>query len=717
MWLKENSFKARIIPSQKPFVIVLPPPNITGNLHMGHALNCTIQDILIRYHRLKGVPTLWLPGTDHAGIAMQYVVERDLMKNKNLTKNQIGRKEFEKKLWQWKNKYGRNIINQIKTLGASCDWSRERFTLDDSYKKSVLTAFIHYYKKGYIYRDYRLINWCPRCQTVLSDLEVVHKEEKGYLWYIKYPLKKEKKDKVTSYIVVATTRPETMLGDTAVAVNPQDKRYKNLIGQKVILPLTEKEIPIIADERVDKNFGTGAVKVTPAHDAIDYEIGQSHQLEKITVIGFDGRMTSEAGQFENLLVKDARIKIVEELKKLGYLEKIEPHIHSVGLCERCGTIIEPLISKQWFIKMKKLAQPAIKVVEQDKIQFIPVRWKKVYLNWMKGIKDWCISRQLWWGHQIPVWYCDNCDFLIAKINKPRRCPSCKYNKFTQDPDVLDTWFSSALWPFATLGWPRKTKDLQYFYPTTILTTAREILYLWVARMIFSGLEFMKKHPFQKVFIHAMVLDEKGRKMSKSKGNVIDPLKLIENYGADATRFGLIYQMAWGQDLSFQENRIIMGKKFCNKIWNASRFVLMNSKNINLTKCWQNNFGKNLTEEDKKVIKKLKKTIKDMEKSIEDCRFGQAASQIYSFFWHDFCDNYIEKAKIQIKEKKESTICVLLEILESSLKLLHPFIPFITEEVWQIIRKENYPLLKKYYQYKYKTSKIPRALVVSFWPKK
>ncbi len=699
---------------KKPYTIVLPPPNITGNLHMGHALNATIQDILIRYNRMQGFPTLWLPGTDHAGIGMQTVVEKELNKQ-GLRRQTLGRKEFEKKLWAWKDTYGKNIVEQIKKIGCSCDWSRERFTMDKDYQKAVSVAFIHYYKKGYIYRGYRLINWCPRCQTVLSDLEVEYKKLKSYLWYIRYPIKDQK----GKYITVATTRPETMLGDTAVAVNPKDKKYKNLIGQKVILPLVKREITIIADSAVDMKFGTGAVKVTPAHDPVDYELGEKYGLEKISVIGFDGKMTSEAGEYEGLSVKDARELIIKNLKKQGLLEKTINHEHSVGTCQRCGTVVEPLISKQWFVNMKKLADPATLVVKKGKIKFIPVRWDKIYLTWMKNIKDWCISRQLWWGHQIPVWYCDSCDFPIASIKKPTRCPKCKNNKTTQDPDVLDTWFSSALWPFATLGWPDKTKDLSYFYPTSTLVTAKDIIYLWVARMIFSGLEFTKQIPFSDVFINATVLDSKGKKMSKSKGNIIDPMNLIENFGADATRFGLIFQTAWGQDMSFQESRILTGKKFCNKIWNASRFVIMNLDDNKVNNAWSTNYKKDLTAADKKILAKLVKTTREVEQSIKKYRFGQTIKILYDFFWHDFCDTYIETTKNQLNDpdKRIATQAVLFEVLESSLKLLHPFIPFVTEEIWQELKATNPNLFKKYYNYQYRQVSLPKALVVAAWPNK
>jgi valyl-tRNA synthetase len=749
-WEKSNYFKTKIDPKKKPFVVDMPLPNITGDLHIGHALNHTIQDILTRWHRMQGIPSLWVPGTDHAGIGMQVVVEKDLYKKTGKNRKGVGRKKFEKLLWAWKEKYGEKIIEEIKLLGASCDWSRQRFTLDKEYQHSVAYAFIEYFKKGYIYHGSRLINWCPRCQTVVSDLEVEYRDVKSYLWYIKYPIKQETRNpglakrpvldrvetrsgsgagKKQTYIVVTTTRPETMLGDTAVAVNPKDKKYKNffenldshsvrnkkIIGKTIILPIVNREIPIIADQMVDIKFGTGAVKVTPAHDFLDYELGQKHNLEEISVIGPDNKMNSEAGEFEGLPYSSARGAVADKLAGLGLLEKKENYIHSVGMCGRCGEIIEPLLSKQWFLSMKKIAAPAIKAVEGGKIKFIPSRWNRIYLSWMKNINDWCISRQLWWGHRIPIWYCETCDEVIASIKKPQ-CPSCKSSRTTQDPDVLDTWFSSALWPFATLGWPQKTRDLSYFYPTSVLVTGKDIIYLWVARMIFSGIEFMKNIPFSDVFINATVLDSKGKKMSKSKGNVIDPVKLIENYGADATRFGLIYQTSWGQDMTFQESRILTGKKFCNKIWNASRFVMMNLKDIKTEKAFSRTYKKSLTTADKKILSKIQKTAKEVNQALKIYRFGQAIESIYDFFWHDFCDQYIETAKKQMQDEKKKifTQSVLFEALESSLKLLHPFIPFITEEIWQDLKKNNLKLLKKYYNYK--KQKMPKSLIIASWIK-
>jgi len=692
LWEKSGFFNPDKLPGirKKTYSIVIPPPNITGSLHMGHALNATLQDILIRWKRLQGYKTLWLPGTDHAGISAQNVVEKEL-KKEGLTRFDLGREKFIKRMWQWMEKYGNIILEQFKKLGCSLDWSRTRFTMDKDYARAVKTAFQHYYKNGWIYKGKRVVNWCPRCQTSLSDLELEYKEEKGKLWYLCYPLARSTKHEVrrneerkssdfrlqTSgfFIVVATTRPETMLGDTAVAVNPKDKRYKNLVGKKVILPLVGREIPIIADRLVDPGFGTGAVKVTPAHDLTDYEISLRHNLPMVQVIdehsfisrpryaqAIDekGKITKGAPlSYQGLKVLPARQKIVEDLKSQGLLEKIEDYIHQVPKCYRCNTTIELLPSEQWFLKMEELSKKAERPVKEGKIKFYPKSFEKSYFDWLKNIRDWCISRQIWWGHKIPI---------------------------EGESDVLDTWFSSALWPFATLGWPKKDKDLKIFYPTDVLGTARDIINLWVARMIFSGMEFMKKIPFKDVYIHATVLTREGKRMSKSLGTGIDPLNLIEKYGADATRFGIAYQLMGGQDIKFVEDNIVMGKKFCNKIWNASRFVLLqigNSKSgiLNPKQIQSSKFkAQNLTLADKKILKALGKTIKSVNENLEGFKFGKAAHKLYDFFWHDFCDLYLEKAKIQ-KDKK-NTQKILLYVLLNSLKLLHPFIPFITEEIYQ-----------------------------------
>jgi valyl-tRNA synthetase len=673
LWQKSGFFNPDKLPKTKNkkqkiknYCIVIPPPNITGSLHMGHALNATIQDILIRWRRLQGYKTLWLPGTDHASIATQNVVEKEL-KKESKTRFDLGREKFLERVWQWKIKYGGIILGQLKKMGCSLDWSRTRFTLDKGYAKAVETAFLHYYKKGWIYKGRRAVNWCPRCQTSLSDLEIEYKENKGKLWYIRYPLKtKSLRLQAKNYIVVATTRPETILGDTAVAVNSNDKRYKKLVGKEIILPLTNRRIPIIADKAIDLKFGTGAVKVTPAHDRVDYQIGRRHDLQILQVIDGTGKMIN-VKKYQGLKALEAREKIVGDLINIGLIEKIKDYDHQVPVCYRCGAIIELIPSEQWFLKMDKLAKMAIKAVKLRQVRFVPKRWEKVYFNWLKSVEDWCISRQLWWGHKIPL---------------------------KGETDVLDTWFSAALWPFATLGWPGKARssnlkaknDLNRFYPADVLSTDRGIINLWVARMIFSGMEFMKKPPFKDVYIHATVLTKEGKRMSKSLGTGVDPINLIEKYGADATRFGIIWQVTGGQDIRFVEDNIVMGRKFCNKIWNASRFVLMSKPaqihtGLNFLGS-QRGFTqtKNLTVADRKILKALEKTMKLVDKDLGCFRFGPASRRLYNFFWHDFCDIYIEKSKSQ--EDKKNTQRILLYVLLTSLKILHPFVPFITEEIYQ-----------------------------------
>ncbi len=686
-WEKKGFFNPDRLPKRhkKSFCIVLPPPNVTGELHMGHALNATCQDILIRWKRMKGFKTLWLPGVDHAGIATQNVVEKEI-KKEGKTRFDLGRDNFIEKIWEWKKKYGDLILGQFKKIGSSCDWSRARFTMDEEYSLAVKKAFLNYYKKGWIYQGEKVINWCPRCQTSLSDLEIEYKEDKGKLWYVKYPLK-EKKDK-KEFIVIATTRPETMLGDSAVAVNPKDERYKDMVGEKVILPLTGRGIMVIADRIIDPKFGTGAVKVTPAHDSKDYEIGLRHNLEIIKIINEKNEITEKAPiTYQGLSVFEARIKILEDLKNQNLLEKEEDYIISTPRCYRCNTILEFLPSKQWFLKMDQLAKMAVESVKKGKIRFFPKKWEKVYFDWLKNVRDWCISRQIWWGHKIPLEGVE---------------------------DVLDTWFSSALWPFATLGWPQKNKDLKNFYPTDVLTTARDILNLWVTRMIFSGTEFMEEKPFSYVYIHPTVLTKEGKRMSKSLGTGINPIKLIDQYGADGTRFGIIWQVMGGQEIKFVEDNMIMGKKFCNKIWNASRFVLerVNDQRtifrldeLDDRKIYRLAKSKNVTLADKKIIKSLQKTIKYVDKKLDNFHFGQASHKIYDFFWHEFCDKYIEKAKVQLIESKseknrKNTGVILMYVLLSSLKLLHPFIPFITEEIYQKL-----PINKKM-----------RCLMIEEWPK-
>lgn len=657
LWEKSGYFNPDKLPlkkTAKKYSIVIPPPNITGELHMGHALNNTLQDILIRWKRMQGYQALWLPGTDHAGIATQNVVEKEL-KKEGKTRYDLGREKFLERVWTWQKKYGHVILEQLKKMGCSCDWSRTAFTMDKHYQEAVKTAFLHYYKKGWIYQGKRIINWCPRCQTSLSDLELEYHEKKSHLWYIKYPLVKAEaksgRKSSPAAVIVATTRPETMLGDTAVAVHPQDKRYKKLIGQKVILPLVNREIPIVADRIIDPKFGTGALKVTPAHSAVDAEIAQRHQLRAVQVISDKGRMTKQAGrEFASLTVLEARRKVVEELKKQGFLEKIRDYTHQVPSCYRCNSTIEPLASRQWFVKMDKLADKAIKAVKSGQIKFHPKRWEKVYFDWLNNVRDWCISRQLWWGHKIPL---------------------------EGETDVLDTWFSSALWPLATLGWPKKTKDLANFYPTDTLSTARDIINLWVARMIFSGLEFVKEIPFTDVYIHATVLNKEGKRMSKSLGTGQDPLDLIAQYGADATRFGLTYQTFEGQDMKFSEDNIVMGKKFANKIWNASRFALGLIADSQVKDGLPRH--DKLSTADKKILKQLETTTKKLTKDLGKFHFGQAAHLLYDFFWHDFCDKYIEVAK---KQNGPQTNQVLAYVLLNSLKLLHPFMPFVTEAIYQ-----------------------------------
>jgi valyl-tRNA synthetase len=692
LWEEGGYFKPAKKAGVKPFVVAIPPPNVTGSLHMGHALNNTVQDSLVRWNRMKGIPTLWYPGTDHAGIATQNKVEQKLAQD-GLSRSDLGREKFIEEVWKWKDKYEVRILGQLKTLGCSCDFSRTRFTMDEAYSKAVLKSFVHYYNKGYLYRGNRIINWCPRCETSLSDLEVEHEERKDSLWYIEYPLKDG------GSITVATTRPESMLGDTAVAVNPTDKRYKKMIGKTAILPLLSHNIPIVADNVVDPNFGTGAVKVTPAHDLIDYEISERHNLDKIIVINPQGKMTKNAGDaFVGLDRYKARKKIVELLEKEGVLKKIEPYVHNVGHCYRCHTVIEPLLSLQWFVDMKQVSKPAIKAVVNGDVKLHPVKWKKVYLDWMNNIHDWCISRQIWWGHQIPAWYC-SCGEIIVTESTPNKCPKCGSIKLKRDEDVLDTWFSSALWPFAITGWPEKTSDLKKYYPTSFCSTARDIIYLWVARMIMSGYEFTSKKPFSDVYIHATVFNKEGKRMSKSLGTGVDPLELIDKYGADATRFGLLWQVAQGQDLKFSEDALLMSQRFANKIWNAARFVMMNLTDYKIVP--RGTISTKLTCDDRSIIEKFEKTVQSTDKYLEKYDFQHAVELIYDFFWHDFCDKYIEIAKNRIREEKIDKLAAqytLFYILKGSLALLHPFMPFVTESIWQNLGEK-------------------KPLIVSKWPSK
>ncbi|MDD4155290.1 MAG: valine--tRNA ligase [Candidatus Cloacimonetes bacterium] len=689
-WMENEFFKPIDNNSKKPFTILIPPPNVTGILHMGHVLNNTLQDVAIRYHRMLQEPTLWIPGTDHAGIATQNMVEKELAKE-GKTRHDIGREELVKKIWEWKNQKGSHIIEQLKQLGASCDWSRERFTMDEGLSKAVKEVFVHLYEKGLIYKGKYIINWCPRCVTALANDEVEYSDSKGKLWYIKYPYEDN-----SGYLVIATTRPETMLGDVAVAVNPKDERYTHLIGKKVILPIADRPIPVIADDYVDKDFGTGCVKITPAHDPNDFEVGLRHNLDQLIVMDEHGKMNELAG--DKLCGKDrfeARKLIIEQLTNEDLIEKIENHDNSVGHCYRCDTVIEPYLSDQWFVKMKPLAEKAIKVVETEEIKFYPERWTKVYMHWMNNIRDWCISRQIWWGHRIPAYYCNNCNQLIVAVEEPTTCPKCHTNQFRQDEDVLDTWFSSWIWPFSTMGWPDKTPELDYYLPTNLLITAPEIIYLWVARMIMSTLEFQNKIPFDTVLLHGIVRDSVGRKMSKSLGNSPDPIDIINSVGADALRFSIIFNTPKGQDSYYSDEILETGRNFCNKIWNAFRFIMMNIENI---KGLPTKDNLQLDLADKWIYSRLHQVTDEVNEYYQNLRFNDAAQALMQFVWDDFCSWYLEMAKEKFyNDKQESTLLttkyVLLDVMQSSMRLLHPIMPFITEEVWQII-KTIYPMNEK-----------------------
>jgi valyl-tRNA synthetase len=675
-WIEKDYFHAVPDKNKKPFTIVIPPPNITGQLHMGHALDNTMQDILIRWKRMQGYCTLWLPGTDHASIATEAKIV-EAMKKEGLTKQQIGREKFLEWAWDWKKVYGGRIVQQLKKLGSSCDWKRERFTMDEGLSKAVLEVFIKLYKKGLIYRGDRIINWCPHCRTSISDAEVEYEEQDGNLWHIKYPIKDS-----DQFITVATTRPETMLGDTAIAVNPEDERYTELIGRMAILPLVNREIPIIADEYVDKEFGTGAVKITPAHDPNDFEVGLRHDLQQIKVLDDGGCMNEAAGTYAGMDRYEARKKMVEDLKELGLLVKIEGHKHNVGTCYRCGTVIEPILSRQWFVKMKPLAEPAIEAVRNGTVKFVPDRFSKIYFNWMENIQDWCISRQLWWGHRIPAYYCQECGNMVVDKEFPDVCDKCGSTRFEQDPDTLDTWFSSALWPFSTLGWPDKTEDLEYFYPTNVLVTGYDIIFFWVARMIFSGIEHMGKAPFEYVCIHGLVRDAQGRKMSKSLGNGIDPLEVISQYGTDALRFALTIGNSPGNDLRFSDEKIESSRNFANKIWNATRFVLMNfDENVDFSKVDRTKF----TATDKWILSRVNNIVAEVTENLENFELGIGLQKIYEFIWDEFCDWYIELVKPRLFDREDKTRLeaqwVLNYVLCTSMKLLHPYMPFITEEIY------------------------------------
>lgn len=691
-WMKGNYFHAEIDKDKKPYTIVMPPPNITGQLHMGHALDETLQDILIRFRRMQGYCALWVPGTDHASIATEAkIVEQ--MRREGVTKEDIGRDGFLERAWAWKDQYGSRIKDQLKKLGSSCDWERERFTMDEGCSEAVKEVFVRLYEKGLIYRGERIINWCPKCCTSISDAEVEFAEHDGFFWHLRYPLKDG-----SGYVELATTRPETLLGDTAVAVHPDDERYKDMVGKTLILPLVGREIPVVADTYVEQDFGTGVVKITPAHDPNDFEVGLRHNLPVISVLDDNAVMNENAGKYKGMDRYEARKAIVNDLEEQGFLVKTEPIKHNVGSCYRCKTIVEPKVSKQWFVKMKPLAQPAIECVKSGRTRFIPERFEKIYFHWMENIKDWCISRQLWWGHRIPAWYCGDCGEVIVSKDEPHTCPKCGSSHLHQDEDTLDTWFSSALWPFSTLGWPKKTHELDYFYPTSTLVTGYDIIFFWVARMIFSSCEQMQQQPFDTVFIHGLIRDEKGVKMSKSLGNGIDPLEVIDQYGADALRFFLATGNSPGNDMRFSTKRVEASRNFANKLWNAARFVHMNIDDYNV----KNELPSLLTTEDKWIIHTVNRVAKEVTENLEKFELGIAVQKLYDFIWDCYCDWYIELAKARLQSEGESAQNarqVLVWVLDKILLLLHPFMPYITEEIWQTIPHEGETImLQKYPEY-------------------
>lgn len=709
VWEKEGSFHSVPDASKEPYTIVIPPPNVTGVLHMGHALNNILQDILIRWRRMQGYNALWMPGTDHAGIATQNVVERELGA-KRIKRDHLGRERFIEEIWKWKDKYGSTIIQQLKKLGSSCDWARERFTMDEGLSAAVKETFVRLFKRGLIYKGTYIINWCPRCRTALADDEVEHEEHEGHLWHIKYPFK----DAPHLFLIVATTRPETMLGDVAVAVNPRDDRYKDMIGEILTLPIIGRDLPVIADEFVDPSFGTGAVKVTPAHDPNDFEIGKRHNLTPVVIMQENGVMNECAGDYEGMDRFECRDALVEELKLKKFIEMVTPHQHSVGHCYRCHCVIEPYLSEQWFIRMRPLADAAIKASQKKSVTFFPERWEKIYLSWLENVRDWCISRQIWWGHRIPAWYCQDCGEITVTVDTPVKCSKCSSITLKQDEDVLDTWFSSALWPFSTMGWPAETPELRYYYPTSTLVTDRGIIYFWVARMVMMGLEIMNHVPFKNVYIHGTILDEQGRKMSKSLGNGIDPLVMIDQYGADALRFSIIVLTTEGQDIKLSESRFEMGRNFTNKLWNAARFVMMNLEEKTPEEVHP--APPDYQFEDTWILSRLNTTIKACTLYLEQFKFNDAAMKIYDFTWHSFCDWYLEIVKIRLYEPvsprdKKVAQTILANVLSQILHLLHPFVPFITEELWHNLKKailENKITIRKALQSKY--------LMCNPWPR-
>ena len=688
LWMKGGYFKGTIDPAKKPFSIVMPPPNVTGQLHMGHALDATLQDILTRYKRMQGYSALWLPGVDHAGIATQIKVEEVLRKEEGKTRYDLGRDKFLERVWDWKRQYGDRIVEQQKSMGVSCDWDRSRFTMDETCAKAVRETFCELYDKGLIYKGSRIINWCPHCRTALSDAEVEYKDIPGSFWHIRYPIEDSDEE-----FIIATTRPETMLGDTGVAVNPADERYTHLVGKNAILPLVGRKLPIVADDYVELGFGTGAVKMTPCHDPNDYEVGLRHNLEQIQCIDEDAKIIN-GGKYNGMDRYECRKAIVADLEEQGYLVKVEPYSHNVGCCYRCGTVVEPLTSPQWFVKMAPLAKKAIEVVKDGRIKFVPDRFSKTYLNWMENVHDWCISRQLWWGHQIPAWYCDDCGEITVSREDPTECAHCHSKHIHREEDVLDTWFSSALWPFSTMGWPEKTPELGYWYPTSVMVTGYDIIFFWVARMIFSAMEQMDEIPFHTVFIHGLVRDSQGRKMSKSLGNGIDPLDMVDQYGADALRFNLITGNSPGNDMRFYVEKCEAMRNFCNKIWNASRFVMMN---LTIEK---NELPEKLEIEDKWILSKLNDVVREVCDNMDSYELGVAAGKIYDFIWDSYCDWYIELTKPRLngddEESKLAAQKVLLYVLTEILKLLHPFMPFITEEIWQALPHEGEALMIERY---------------------